>query len=122
MQFRGIWFVLLFVGLFCFGKMNAQGNCSYVVISTGTYSVGQIDAAFSAANLDAYRKKTVRRAMLFSNGAEVHLLSASEMQTNNCTVNGTVAMEDNVPLDPNRRFEIHPTGVIVEPVQATYKH
>jgi hypothetical protein len=121
MRFRVSWTVMLLLGICCFGKLKAQSNCSYVVISTGNYSLSQVDAAFSAANLDAYRKKTIRRTMLFTNGAEVELLSASEMQANQCPVNGTLALEDNVVLDPQRRFEIHPAGVIVEPAQAVYK-
>ena len=121
MRLRVCWTVMLLLGICCFGKLNAQSNCSYVVISTGNYSLSQVDAAFSAANLDAYRKKTIRRTMLFTNGAEIQLLSASEMQANQCPVNGTLALEDNVLLDPQRRFEIHPAGVIVEPAQAVYK-
>jgi hypothetical protein len=114
---------LVFLIAFLLGANHvlAQSNCSYVVISTGGYSLSQIDQAFSAARLDAYRKKTVRREMHFTNGAEVHLLSASELQSQNCPVNGTLAMEDNQPLDPGRLFEIHPSGVIIASVQAEYK-
>lgn len=121
MRIQHGWIVLLLVMILMCGHLQAQSNCSYIVISTGTYTLPEVDAAFSAANLDAYRKKTVRRSMQFTNGAEIHLLSASEMQTMNCPVNGTLAMDDNEPLDPARRFEIHPSGVIFEPSQAVFK-
>ena len=103
------------------GFSHAQSNCSYVIVSTGGYSQAQIDQAFSGAKLDSYRQKTVRRPMRFTNGAEVHLLSATEMQQANCPVNGTLAMEDSAPLDPSRRFEIHPAGIIYEVTEASGK-
>lgn len=108
--------LLVFVGF-----VHSQSNCSYVIVSTGGYSQAQIDQAFAGANLDSYRQKTVRRAMHFTNGAEVHLLSATELQQANCPVNGTLAMEDSAPLDPNRRFEIHPAGIIYEVTEAIGK-
>jgi hypothetical protein len=121
MRIQHSWIVFLLAFFLMFSYLQAQSNCSYVVVSTGGYTLAQVDAAFSGADLDAYRKKTIRRSMTFSNGAEVQLLSASEMQTMNCPVNGLLAMDDNTPLDPNRRFEIHPSGVIFESVQAVYK-
>jgi hypothetical protein len=100
----------------------SQSNCSYLTVSTGSYTPSQIDQAFAQADLDAYRFKTLRRSMKFSNGAEVQLYSAAELQTQGCTVNGAIAMDDNIVLDPARRFEILPGGVIYESVQAVYKH
>lgn len=100
---------------------HAQSNCSYMIVSTGSYSQAQIDQAFSSAKLDSYRQKTVRRVMHFTNGAEVHLLSATELQQSNCPVNGTLALDDQAPLDPNRRFEIHPAGIIYEVTEASGK-
>lgn len=106
----------------CVGRLSAQSNCSYVVVSTGTYTLSQIDQALGSAKLDSYRKQTLRRVLLFTNGAEIQLLSASELQSSNCPVNGTLAMDDSQPLDPNRRFEIHPSGVIMETTTAIYKN
>ena len=113
---------LVFVSLLWFGpKAWSQTNCSYLTVATGGYTQAQIDQAFAQANLDSYRFKTLRRSMRFTNGAEVQLYSASELQTQGCVVNGTIAMDDNVALDPARRFEILPSGMIYEPVQAVYK-
>lgn len=99
----------------------AQSNCSYVVVNAGTYTQHQIDQAFGAARLDSYRKRTIRRSMFFVNGAEIQLLSALEMTTSGCPVNQLEAMEDSAPLDPNRKFEIHPAGVIFESVAKVTK-
>lgn len=114
-------FFLLFALVVSSKWMYGQGNCSYVVVSLGGYTQLQVDQAFANADLDAYRMKTARRPMLFANGAQVELLSATEMQASHCPVNSALAMEDNVALDPNRRFDIHASGVIVELVQAVYK-
>lgn len=122
MAIKYAWVALLLVLCTFAGQLSAQSNCSYVIISTGAYSRQQIDQAFLGANLDSYRKKTVRRPMLFTNGAEVQLYSAAELPTMNCPVNGTLAMEDNEVLDPARRFEIHPSGILFESVQAVFKH
>ena len=114
----------LFALLLLFGLpflVVGQTNCSYITINNGGYSQTQIEQAFSNANLDSYRKRTVRRSMIFSNGAEVQLLSALEMTTNGCPVDPLKAMEDSAPLDPNRRFEIHASGVIVESVSKIIK-
>jgi hypothetical protein len=102
-------------------RVWGQSNCSYLVVDNGGYSLAQIDQAFAQASLDAYRLKSIRRTMKFTNGAEVELYSATELQNQGCPVNGTLAMEDNTPLDAARRFEIHPSGVIYEPVQAVFK-
>jgi hypothetical protein len=123
MKYQRHCLLAFFVIIFCCAHhLSAQTNCSYVVVATGGYTQAQIDQAFSAANLDSYRKKTVRRTMLFSNGAEIQLLSATELQIMNCPVNGALAIDDNQPLDPGRRFEIHSSGVLLESVTAVYKH
>ena len=114
--------LLLGLVFVCLGlKIKAQTNCSYVIVANGAYTQVQIDQAYGAATLDAYRLKTLRRSMKFTNGAEVQLYAADELQAMNCPVNSALAMEDNTPLDPDRRFEIHPSGVIYEAVQAVYK-
>lgn len=123
MRLGKIGFLLLLLCLFSLGQTAlAQTNCSYVTVSNGNYTQAQIDQALGAANLDGYRLKTLRRSMKFTNGAEVQLYAADELQLMNCPVNSGLAMDDNTPLDPDRRFEIHPTGVIYESVQAVYKH
>lgn len=118
------WFgLLLILAIVSLGQsVFAQVNCSYVVVQTGGYTVAQIDQAFAAADMDPYRMKTLRRTLVFSNGAEVQLLSADEVLNLGCQVNSAVVMDDNVVLDPQRRFEIHSSGVIYESVQAVYKH
>jgi hypothetical protein len=122
MKFGRFLCLLFLVGGMAVGQRAfGQTNCSYVIVSVGGYTQAQIDQAFSTARLDAYRLKTGRRSMQFTNGAEIHLYSATELQNMNCPVNAMLAMEDDAPLDPTRRFEIHPSGVIIEPVQAVYK-
>lgn len=118
---RFICLLFLLGGLAVGQRVMGQTNCSYLVVTTGGYTQAQIDQAFANAKLDAYRFKNVRRTMLFTNGAEVHLYSATELQNMGCASNGTVAMDDNMPLDPTRRFEIHSSGYIIEPAQAVYK-
>lgn len=123
MRFGKLLGLLFLLGcLMAGGKALAQTNCSYTIISLGTYTQVEVDQAFANAKLDAYRFKTLRRTMRFTNGAEVELFSASELQSMGCQVDGLLAMEDTTPLDPARRFEIHASGYIIEPVQAVYKH
>ena len=110
-----------FVGFLLPIGLAAQSNCSYLIVAPGGYTSLQIDQAMGAAQLDAYRFKTLRRAMKFANGAEVALYAADELQTMGCPVNRAIAMDDNIALDPNRRFEIHPSGVIYEVTEAVYK-
>jgi hypothetical protein len=118
-KFGCLLFLLAF--LWVGNRAMAQANCSYVIVANGGYTQAQIDQAFGAANLDGYRLKTLRRAMKFANGAEVQLYAADELQVMQCPVNSGLAMDDNTPLDPDRRFEIHASGVIYESVQAVYK-
>jgi hypothetical protein len=98
--------------------MNAQANCSYVVVSQGNYTLSQIDQAFSGANMDAYRKQSIRRTLTFNNGAVVQLLSATELQGQGCNFEQSLVMPDNAPVDANRRFELSQDGYIIELVDA----
>lgn len=113
--------LLAFAGFLLPSALSAQSNCSYLIVANGGYTTLQIDQAMGAAQLDAYRFKTIRRPMKFANGAEVALYAADELQTMGCAVDSGIAMDDNTALDPNRRFEIHPSGVIYEVTEAVYK-
>lgn len=101
-----------------FGFAKGQSPCSYSVVNPGSYTLQQIEAAFSSASLDSYRMKTQRRSMVFDNGAEVELWSAAEMAAQGCAVDADLVMEDHVVIDPGRYFSLHPSGVIVEVVRA----
>ncbi len=114
--------LILLLGFFCLGQQAfGQSNCSYLILNPGGYTQAQIDQAMGSASLDGYRLKTLRRSLNFTNGAEVQLYSADELQNMSCPVNSGLAMDDDTPLDPSRRFDIHPSGIIYESAQAVYK-
>ena len=112
---------LLFLLAMGFSGLKAQTVCSYQIVSESTYSVGQMNNALGSANLDAYRKTNIRRTIVFENGAEVILFSANELVSQGCAVNTNVVMADNTPIDVDRVFSIHSSGLILEKVERKLK-
>lgn len=103
--------------LFCTAlEAFAQSPCSYRIISVGNYSLPVLKAALDNAQLDAYRFKTLPRTLNFDQNAQVELLSGLEMTNNGCPVDALKAMPDGTPVDANRTFSVHPSGVLMETV------
>ncbi|MDZ4845190.1 MAG: hypothetical protein SH857_06530 [Chitinophagales bacterium] len=115
-----LWLLPLF---FWCGLLFAQTPAqSFVIVNSG--SVRNIQAYIAALNgndIDKYRHIDQRTTMLFQEGVEVKLLSATEMQALGLPVDLSAVNTTAVDRMRHSQFKLHESGRILELVTPVKK-
>lgn len=109
-NFKFVFAFILLSGMtvFCMGQ-QFQG---YFVEKTGTYSLQELTNALDKADLDHYRKMNGEVKLIFDQGAEVKLNSASSLVINGIPVKTISLIPESSPDDLDRRFSIMTNGML----------
>lgn len=101
------------------GSVFAQAD-TYRVDEYGDYQASVLEGAMNSANFDSYRKPQSEVVLNFENGARVALLPASELVQRGIPVDESRLLAEDVVPNPDRRFSIHSSGIIMENVPVNH--
>ena len=84
----------------------------YFIEKSGGYSLQELTNALDKAELDPYRKMNGEVKLIFDNGAEIKLSSASSMVIDGIPVKTISLIPETASDDLDRRFSILNNGML----------
>jgi len=97
-----------------FNAHNQTAENSFEIINSSSFdNSNNYKQAIMAASFDTFRLKNERVTLVFANGLQVELLSATELKSIGTAINLDDYREQNLPDYVMPTFELAPNGYIV---------
>lgn len=102
-------------------QLFSQKNTYEIVKTNKVSNLSEYKVAMNKANFDAYRYISVRRKITFDTGVEIELLSVTELQKLNITVDTSKGNIYNPKTETNPIYRLGKNGYILAEISTNNK-